>query len=130
MHNVTRQTAKWSCAQRIKRRADFVRCYAENKRYFTKYFVLFVRKQEENGWRAGFTVSKKMGNAVRRNRIKRVLREVFRLHGHGICSELDIVVVPSKNLLKVPVNFALIYSDIAPVLKKLSRKEGVAHVGK
>ncbi len=130
MQNGTRNTARWPRSQRIRRRADFVLCYAEKKRYFTKYFVLFVRKHEENGWRAGFTVSKKMGNAVRRNSIKRVLREIFRLHGHGICKGLDIVVVPNKNLHDTPVSFALIYSDIAPVLKKLTTIKGGAHVGK
>ncbi len=113
----------WPCRLRIRRRADFVHCYEANNRYFSKYFVLFVRKQEGDSWRAGFTVSKKMGNAVRRNRIKRVLREFFRLHGKNIPKGLDIVVVPKKNLLGVPVDFALACRDITPVLKKICTLE-------
>ncbi len=110
----------WPRAQRLQRRADFVSCYDANKRFFSKYFVVFVRKQEENGWRAGFTVSRKMGNAVRRNKIKRVLREFFRLHGQNLPKGLDIVIVPKKNLLGVPISFALVYTELSPLLQKLS----------
>ncbi len=109
----------WPRVQRVQRRADFVLCYEANQRFFSKHFVVFVRKQEEDGWRAGFTVSRKMGNAVRRNKIKRVLREFFRLHGQNLPKGLDIVVVPKKNLLGVPISFALIYTELSPLLKKL-----------
>ncbi len=109
----------WPRAHRVQRRADFVLCYDANQRFFSKHFVLFVRKQEEDGWRAGFTVSRKMGNAIRRNKIKRVLREFFRLHGQNLPKGLDIVVVPKKNLLGVPISFALVYMELSPLLKKL-----------
>ncbi len=110
----------WPRKKRVQRRADFVLCYDANKRYFSKYFVLFTRKQEEAGWRAGFTVSRKMGNAVRRNEIKRVLREFFRLNGQNLPTGLDIIVVPKRNLVGVPISYALVYADLSPLLKKLN----------
>ncbi len=109
----------WPSEQRIKKRADFISCYNTNRRIFTKHFVIFTKTQEEDRWRAGLTVSKKMGNAVRRNRIKRVLREFFRLHGTCLPQRLDIVVVPKKNLLDKTITYHLIYTDLYPILKKL-----------
>ncbi len=110
----------WPREKRVQRRADFVLCYDANRRFFSKYFVLFTRKQEEGGWRAGFTVSRKMGNAVRRNKMKRILREFFRLHGQNLPQGLDIIVVPKKNLLGVPISYALVREDLSPLLKKLN----------
>lgn len=109
----------WPRTQRIRNRADFVLCYEANHRYFSRYFVLFVRRREELGWRVGFTVSKKMGNAVRRNSIKRVLREFFRLHKRDVPQQLDIVVVPKRNLIHVPVSYALVHAQLSPLLEKL-----------
>ncbi len=130
MESVFEKKFTWSRTLRIRRRADFVLCYEANNRYFTKYFVLFVRKQKEDSWRAGFTVSKKMGNAVRRNKIKRVLRECFRLHGQNIQKGLDIVVVPKKNLLGMSIDYALVYADISPVLIKLQEAKGESYAKK
>ncbi len=117
-------THAWPSARRICRRADFLLCYDTNRRYFSQYFVLFVRKQQNLGWRVGFTVSKKMGNAVRRNHIKRLLREFFRLHGDILPQGLDIVVVPKKNLLHKPLNFNLVQSELAPLMSKIAHKYG------
>ncbi len=117
MQDIMRFT--WPKERRVQRRADFVLCYDAQRRFFSTYFVLFTRKQEEGGWRAGFTVSRKMGNAVRRNKMKRLLREFFRMHGQKLPQGLDIVVVPKKNLLGVPLTYELVQRDLSPLLKKL-----------
>lgn len=108
-------------ASRIQRRPDFTLCYETGRRYFSRYFVLFVRQNQHDTWRLGLAVSKKNGNAVRRNRIKRVLREFFRLHGHELPRDRDIVAVPKRDLAGLPVDFALVCADLAPLLGKLSR---------
>ncbi len=110
----------WPRSKRVQRRADFVLCYEANQRYFSKHFVLFTRQQEEAGWRAGFTVSRKMGNAVRRNKMKRILREFFRQHGQKLPQGLDIIVVPKKSLINKPISYALVHDDLSPLLKKLN----------
>ncbi len=117
-------THAWPRTRRICRRSEFVFCYDANRRYFSKYFVLFVCKQENHGWRVGFTVTRKMGNAVRRNSIKRLLREFFRLHGHKLPQGIDIVVVPKKILIDKPINFKFVQSELAPLVDKLARKYG------
>jgi len=55
--------------------------------------VLYARKNRTNTNRVGITVSKKLGHAVVRNRVRRRLREVYRLHEDRFCPGWDIVVV-------------------------------------
>ncbi len=123
------RTCAWTHSCRIRRRSEYLACYEANRKYFSRHFVLFVHKQEGLGWRAGFAVTKKMGNAVRRNRIKRILREFFRLHGHIMPMGLDIVVVPKKNLVGLPIDYHFVQSELRPLLEKLNqlcRREHVA----
>jgi ribonuclease P protein component len=60
----------------------------------TARFDVVLRQNEEDlGQRLGLTVSQKVGCAVRRNRVKRLVREVFRLHRELFPSPADIVVI-------------------------------------
>lgn len=72
----------------------------------------------------GLTVSRKSGPAVTRNRIKRVLREFFRLHQYAIDLPLDIVVVPKRNLDAGSLNLALATEELLPALETVQRKIG------
>lgn len=58
-----------------------------------KYLVLYARKNRTATNRVGITVSKKLGHAVVRNRVRRRLREVYRLNEHRFLPGWDIVVV-------------------------------------
>ncbi len=53
---------------------------------------MFGLPNEEGGPRLGITVTRKVGNAVRRNRIKRVFREIFRQNLHQLDAALDLVI--------------------------------------
>ena len=57
------------------------------------YLVLYARKNRTDGNRVGYTVSKKLGKAVVRNRIRRRLREIYRIHEDRFQPGWDIVVV-------------------------------------
>ncbi len=115
------QKCPWPQSSRIRRRSEYTACYAANCKFFSQYFVLFVCKQEGLDWRVGLAVTKKMGNAVRRNRIKRILREFFRLHGHIMPHGIDIVVVPKKNLVGLPIDFNFVQSELQPLIGKLNK---------
>ena len=64
----------------------------------SRSFTLFGLPNELDTCRLGLTVTRKFGGAARRNRAKRLLREVFRLHRHELSPALDLVVNPRPNL--------------------------------
>lgn len=70
----------------------FRRLYATSG-HANGYLVLYARANRTSGNRIGLTVSKKLGCAVVRNRVRRRLREVYRLHEEQFSPGWDIVVV-------------------------------------
>ena len=66
------------------------------------YLVLYARRNREGINRVGITVSKKLGHAVVRNRVRRRLREVYRLNEEKFQSGWDIVVVARTRAVKAP----------------------------
>jgi ribonuclease P protein component len=80
--------------RRLRRRADFLRVQAIGQRATTPHFVLLVAAQDDAGCsRVGFVVTRKIGNAVQRNRIKRVCRECFRTWPELVPDGIDLVVI-------------------------------------
>lgn len=96
---------------RLSRSRDFERVYRAGRSVASRYMVLyyFPRSAEElEGLapdtlevRVGFSVSKRLGNAVDRNRIKRCLREVFRLNEARVKRGVDLVFIARGDILSV-----------------------------
>ena len=78
---------------RLRKRFEFGRVRDQGRRVHTRSFVVVLRRNEGEGQRLGLTVSQKVGSAVRRNRVKRLVREVFRLHRELFPASVDIVVI-------------------------------------
>jgi ribonuclease P protein component len=79
---------------RLLRRAEFRRVYEEGQRRSASLCTVFLRSNGRAQSRLGITVPARVGKAVRRNRIKRRLREIFRLNRSAIPAGWDIVVNP------------------------------------
>jgi ribonuclease P protein component len=78
----------------LRHSADFARIYALRCVARGRHLTVFAAQNPTGGLRAGLSVSKKHGNAVLRNRLKRLLREAFRLSRHELPAGLDLVLVP------------------------------------
>jgi ribonuclease P protein component len=106
--------------ERLIKNSDFQRVYAEGSRYSNEDFILYVhRAQEGRGRRLGISVSRRLGGAVVRNRIKRLVREAYRERKGRLAENMDIVVVPRKT------NTVLSYSRVKRALESLFRKSGL-----
>jgi ribonuclease P protein component len=78
-------------AARLLRRSEFVRVQEGGHRVHTPHFVILLAAGE--GQRLGVTVGRRVGGAVRRNRVKRLVREVFRRNRALFPADCDIVLV-------------------------------------
>src|SRR4051812_11875163 len=80
-------------SDRLRKRFEFRRVRNEGRRVHTASFVIQVASRAEPGARLGLTVSRKSGSSVRRNRIKRLLREAFRLQRETFPQHADLVII-------------------------------------
>lgn len=79
---------------------EFKRAYYQGKSKATPYFIFYKIKNRSAGIRYGITTSKKLGNAVQRNRARRVLRVAFRSVLPRLQDNCDYVMVARDRILK------------------------------
>jgi ribonuclease P protein component len=78
--------------RRLRRKSDFEAAHARGRRFGNGFFAVTARPNDIGGPRLGLAVSvKNAGNSVERNRLRRTIRESFRLHQHDLPA-VDIVV--------------------------------------
>lgn len=82
----------------LKKKSDFDRVIREGIYRKDKYLIIYIfkRAEVENSVRAGFGIGKKVGGAVLRNRIKRVLKEILKKTSIEIKGGLDILIIAKK----------------------------------
>lgn len=102
-------------SSRLRSAQDFAAVYELRQRAGDQHLLVFAAKNALGRTRVGLSVSKKHGNAVRRARIKRLLREAFRLSQHDLPSGLDLILIPRQNS-------GAGLDDYRESLKRLSRK--------
>ena len=87
---------------RLHKKKEFDLVYEQGKKLFCRDFILFITENEGPLSRLGVTVSKKVSKrANKRNRIKRTIREIFRLNRVQITGSYDLVVVAHKRALEL-----------------------------
>jgi len=112
--------------ERLIKSGDFRRAYDKGSRYSNENFVLYVyadgsgTPRNGGGRRLGISVGRRLGKAVIRNRIKRLVREVYRGNKDRLhLDDIDLVVVPRKT------DVILNYHRVKRSLEDLFRKSGL-----
>ena len=87
--------------ERLTKKSDFQTIIKNGTRYSTKNFVIIIHQNNRDIRRIGVSASKRVGGAVRRNRVKRLLREFFRLHKDLLpdCSDFLFIAKPGSTQL-------------------------------
>jgi ribonuclease P protein component len=87
MHRLT-----FPAHKRLRRKAEFDAAYARGRRFGNGFFAVTASNNDQHGARLGMAVAvRTAGNAVERNRIRRIVRESFRMHQHALPA-VDLVV--------------------------------------
>ena len=86
---------------RLGSNSEFQKVYKSGKSFANKYLVMYVLENGTGCNRLGISVSKKVGNSVVRHRVKRLIKESYRLHEGVFNSGLDIVVVARQSAATV-----------------------------
>lgn len=110
----------------LKENHVFRRLYAKGRSAVCPVLVLYCRKNRQDTSRLGITVGTKLGHAVVRNKIRRHLREIYRLHEAEFIPGYDIVIVARGR--SVHTRYAELEKQFLRLAKKLEllRKESPA----
>ena len=109
--------------EKIKKNRDFQLIYNKGKKEFGYYTLIFFEENKDDEIHLGAVTSKKTGNAVCRNRIRRLIREYFRLNNLKFEKGFDIVCVAKK---KAGENIkTLKYKDIEKDLNKIFKRANI-----
>jgi ribonuclease P protein component len=115
-----RRLVKVGAMEKLRRRRDFLAAAAGAKAPTAGFVLQELRRGDEGPARVGFTVSKKVGGAVERNRVRRRLREVVRLSAaRNLRCGSDYVLVGRSNALEMP--FSRLVEDFAGALVRLDK---------
>ena len=83
---------------RVKKEKDFNAIFKEGKSFANRKFVIYRLQNNEQHFRVGLSVSKKLGNAVMRNQIKRRIRHILIEHKNQLVENVDFVVIARKGV--------------------------------
>ena len=83
----------------LKQNHEFRRLYHKGKSAVSPYFVIYCRRTGRPMSRLGITTGVKLGNAVKRNRARRRIRELYRTHERMVSAGYDIVIVARTRVM-------------------------------
>lgn len=105
---------------RLQDRADFTRVYRNGRSFANHQLVLYVYAQPKVGrFRVGISASKKIGNAVVRNRMRRMIKEIVRLQADRIMDHVDLVFIVRKGATEMD------YDKLAKSVQHVMRKASI-----
>ena len=103
----------------LKKNYEFKRVFSKSRGTNGEYLRIYIIKNNFKSNKLGIAVSKKVGKAVKRNRVKRLIRESYRLIHENLPTGHSIVIVVNKNINPEKITFAEIQKDMGKILGKL-----------
>jgi len=110
---------KFPRAERLTRRSEYQFVFAHGSKAVGRSFICYVARREGQGSKLGIAVSRKVGNAVVRNRVKRYIREFYRTHRRFIRQPAQVVVVARPSAAR------LSYHECVEALQQGFQRGGV-----
>ncbi|MBC7076631.1 MAG: ribonuclease P protein component [Syntrophomonadaceae bacterium] len=101
---------------RISKKKEYKKIYKNGRRVSGKFIIVFVMRNFSKNSRFGVVTSRKLGNAVKRNRTRRKLRAVIRQNMERMKNYADVVIVAKKSA--VDADFYLLEKDFLFVMRK------------
>ena len=95
----------------LKKNSDFRRLYSKGKSAVTPYMAVYCRRNKGGVNRLGYTVSTKLGHAVVRNRVRRRLREIYRLNSPRLRSGWE---TERPSAFPGPIRFRSVFPNPEP----------------
>lgn len=109
-------------AARLVRRSEYDAVYREGRRRTSREFAVFLRANGLDESRFGWSIKKALGSAVKRNRIRRRIREIVRLHRQEISPGWDIVIHPRTSV--ATAEFAGLTEELLKLLPRRAAETG------
>ena len=100
---------------RVKREKDFKAIFKEGTSFANRKFVVYQLENQKKHFRVGLSVSKKLGNAVTRNQIKRRIRHIIQIAKGSLVEDVDFVVIARKGVENL--EYAEMEKNLLHVLK-------------
>lgn len=118
--SMTEVSQEFPKTNRILKRCLFRRVYEQGRKVQFKYFTAFILAKQDNGARIGITATRKIGNAVQRNRARRLVREAFRKNKWLAPDRVDIVINVKRPL--VEAHYRELESEFITFLERVVEK--------
>jgi ribonuclease P protein component len=109
-------------AERLQRPSEFQRVFQHGKKLIAPFFIVYILPTSASYSRLGIAVSKRVGQAVVRNRVKRYVRELFRRHKALLVPPCDVVFVARREAAE-----ASLEAYAQQFLRLLRRGQSMAH---
>lgn len=102
---------------------EFAKVYKNGKNYWNRNLILYVMKNDLGYTRVGYSITKKIGNSVVRNQIRRQMKEIYRLNFDLVKDNYDLIFIPKKNV--VDISYKQLESAMMHIMKlgKITKKK-------
>jgi ribonuclease P protein component len=105
-------------SRRLQKPYEFKRIYEAGRRVANRYLTVYTCPTQGRRGKVGIVAGKRLGKAVKRNRIRRALKEIVRLNQHELLDQADLIIIAKSPALDLP------HHKLADQLFQLLRKSG------